>query len=184
MLEVLDIGASGLVAQRVRMDTIADNVLHINTTRNARGEKVPYQRRFVVFSEGQESDASKPGVHAEVKLDDEIAEALNTEGLQTSKKRPFNHNAIWFLRRRLGLPAVKPNGPLPARWEDGAYSVRGAAEAIGVCTGTIHKWLSTGRIRGEQPRKDTPWRVFLTQKDIEELRDYVERVKPSHREVP
>ena len=145
-----------------------------------------YGRRVRSYAEHAQTQRINQRIrelHAEGKLDDEIAEALNTEGLQTSKKRPFNHNAIWFLRRRLGLRAVKPNGPLPARWEDGAYSVRGAAEAIRVCTGTIHKWLSTGRIRGEQPRKDTPWRVFLTQKDIEELQDYVERIKPSHREV-
>jgi SRSO17 transposase len=38
MFDALDIGASGLLAQRARMDTIAGNVANINTTRNARGE--------------------------------------------------------------------------------------------------------------------------------------------------
>ena len=69
MLDVLDMGASGLMAQRVRMDTIAANILHINDTRNASGEKVPYQRRFVVFSPGRDGDSAKPGVQAQVKLD-------------------------------------------------------------------------------------------------------------------
>jgi len=71
MFDALDMGASGLQAQRTRMDTIAGNILHINTTRNERGEKIPYKRRFVVFAPGQEGDTSKPGVHvSQIGLDD------------------------------------------------------------------------------------------------------------------
>ncbi|MDB5290207.1 MAG: flagellar basal-body rod protein FlgC [Phycisphaerales bacterium] len=63
MFDILDMGASGLQAQRTRLDTIAGNILHANTTRNERGEKVPYKRRFVVFAPGRADDPSKPGVH-------------------------------------------------------------------------------------------------------------------------
>ena len=70
MFEILDMGASGLQAQRTRMDAIAGNILNVNTTRNAQGEKVPYRRRFVLFAPGQAHDTSKPGVHVqEIKLD-------------------------------------------------------------------------------------------------------------------
>ena len=65
MFEALDMGASGLTAQRTRMDTIAGNILHANTTRNERGEKVPYKRRFAVFAPGQADDSSKPGIHVQ-----------------------------------------------------------------------------------------------------------------------
>jgi flagellar basal-body rod protein FlgC len=65
MFEVLDMGASGLLAQRTRMDTIAGNILNANSTHNERGEKVPYQRRFVVLAPGQSDDSSKPGVHVQ-----------------------------------------------------------------------------------------------------------------------
>lgn len=67
MFDVLDMGASGLEAQRARLDTIAANILNLNTTRNAQGEKIPYRRRFVVFAAGQ-SDG-KPGVRAKVEID-------------------------------------------------------------------------------------------------------------------
>ncbi|MDB5173876.1 MAG: flagellar basal-body rod protein FlgC [Phycisphaerales bacterium] len=71
MFDILDMGASGLQAQRTRLDTIAGNILHANTTRNERGEKVPYRRRFVVFAPGRADDPSKPGVHvSQVGLDD------------------------------------------------------------------------------------------------------------------
>ena len=69
MLDILDMGASGLQAQRVRMDTIAQNILNVKTTRNAAGQKIPYQRRIAVFSPGQAGDPARPGVHAKVLLD-------------------------------------------------------------------------------------------------------------------
>jgi len=70
MFEVLDIGASGLLAQRTRMDVIAENIANANTTHNAQGEPVPYRRRFAVVVPGRSGDLSKPGVHVrEVRQD-------------------------------------------------------------------------------------------------------------------
>lgn len=63
MFDTLDMGASGLAAQRVRMDTIAGNVLNINTTRRAGPGSGPYQRRFVIFGQGSPDDPSDMGVH-------------------------------------------------------------------------------------------------------------------------
>jgi len=62
MFDSLDIGASALLAQRVRMDTIAGNVANINTTRNERGQPIPYRRRVVTFAPGAPGGASA-GVH-------------------------------------------------------------------------------------------------------------------------
>ncbi len=45
-----DISASGLYAQRVRMDTISSNIANINTTRNPDGSPEPYVRKKAVFS--------------------------------------------------------------------------------------------------------------------------------------
>jgi flagellar basal-body rod protein FlgC len=70
MFSSLETGASGLNAQRVRMDTLSNNLLNMNSTRNARGEVEPYQRRFVVFAPGQKGAPEKPGVHvAQIGLD-------------------------------------------------------------------------------------------------------------------
>jgi flagellar basal-body rod protein FlgC len=63
MFGILDTGASGLEAQRIRMDTIAGNIANMNTTHGPNGEKVPFRRRFVEFAEGRGDDTSKPGVH-------------------------------------------------------------------------------------------------------------------------
>lgn len=49
----LDIGASGLTAQRLRMDTISQNIANVNTTRTEDG--TPYRRKTVVFEERKDT---------------------------------------------------------------------------------------------------------------------------------
>lgn len=50
-----NISASALTAQRLRMDTISQNIANVNTTRTASG--TPYRRKTVVF---QEKEADIP----------------------------------------------------------------------------------------------------------------------------
>lgn len=50
LVRAISAAASGLSAQRVRMDVIAGNIANLNTTRTPGGEG-PYQRRVVLFSE-------------------------------------------------------------------------------------------------------------------------------------
>ena len=63
MFDALDIGASGLTAQRMRLDIIASNIANVNTTHDADGKNNPYRRRFAVLAPGAEGDPKKPGVH-------------------------------------------------------------------------------------------------------------------------
>ena len=51
-LKSMDISASALSAQRVRMDVIAENRANITTTRTANGQ--PYRRRYVVFQQRED----------------------------------------------------------------------------------------------------------------------------------
>ena len=66
MFDVLDMGASGLTAQRTRMNVIAQNILNADTTRYAAGEKVPYRRKFATLSDGR-SASTKAYVSSEEK---------------------------------------------------------------------------------------------------------------------
>lgn len=47
-LDAIDISASGLTAQRLRMDTIASNIANAETTR-VEGEEGPYRRQVVIL---------------------------------------------------------------------------------------------------------------------------------------
>ena len=49
MFDNFNISASGLTAQRLRMDIISENIANVNTTRTEDGG--PYRRKIPVFSE-------------------------------------------------------------------------------------------------------------------------------------
>ncbi len=51
MFNNFNISASGLTAQRTRMDAISDNIANVNTTRTPDGE--PYRRKMPVFNARQ-----------------------------------------------------------------------------------------------------------------------------------
>ena len=57
---VFDISASGLNAQRLRMDATASNLANLNSTRNEKGEPIPYQKKSVVFKTTYESAMNRP----------------------------------------------------------------------------------------------------------------------------
>jgi len=63
MFNAIDISTSGLVAQRVRLNTIAMNIASADVVYDA-AEGGPYQRRSVIFAEGKDSgDRGGEGVH-------------------------------------------------------------------------------------------------------------------------
>lgn len=47
--DVFDIAASGMQAQRIKMDSISSNIANVNTTRNPDGSLGPYIKKEVVF---------------------------------------------------------------------------------------------------------------------------------------
>jgi flagellar basal-body rod protein FlgC len=49
MFDAIDVAASGLTAERVRMDTTAENLANAQTTRGADGQ--PYRRKSVVLEQ-------------------------------------------------------------------------------------------------------------------------------------
>lgn len=70
MSHSISVSTSGLVAQRARMDTIAANIANLHTTRNEKGESVPFQRQIVLFQAAQEYAADgAPKSGAGVKFD-------------------------------------------------------------------------------------------------------------------
>jgi len=52
----MNIAASGLTAQRLRMDTISENIANVNTTRTQHGAGGPYQRKTVLFETITDTD--------------------------------------------------------------------------------------------------------------------------------
>ena len=48
---VFDIAATGMHANRIKMDTVSSNIANVNTTRNEFGEKQVYHKKQVNFKE-------------------------------------------------------------------------------------------------------------------------------------
>ena len=60
MFSGIDASASGLTAERLRMDVISNNIANVNTTRTEGGG--PYQRKYVVFRPRENSGQEFAGV--------------------------------------------------------------------------------------------------------------------------
>lgn len=61
MYGALDISVSGMVAQRIRMDTIAANLANRDSILGANGEVDPFRRRIVVFKPSDPSSTGESG---------------------------------------------------------------------------------------------------------------------------
>ena len=120
-------------------------------------------------------------LNTERKIDAEIAAALIREGFISARGVPFSGDLVHMLRQRWAIPTVKINGKEinPVRWPDGAYSVHGAAVALGITPQTIFKWIRKGRLNGRQLKKGMPWQIDITEEQIEDLKNQVQRQSPS-----
>ena len=70
MFEALDVSASGLVAERIRLNAIASNIANAFTTRDTAGAANPYRRRVAVFRVGMPQTPDGGGVRVEQVVED------------------------------------------------------------------------------------------------------------------
>ncbi len=82
----LRVSASGLSAERLRMDTIASNMANATTTRGENGQ--PYRRKIAVFQENLNKELNKEtGKYEEVPLG---VKAVGVEEDQSSFRRVYD----------------------------------------------------------------------------------------------
>jgi excisionase family DNA binding protein len=144
-----------------------------------------YKRRVISYDQHPDREALEQRLrqlHAQQKMDKEMAATLNEEGFETTTRQPFDVQTVWLLRQRWHLSAAKPNGPHPERWEDGTFSVEGAAAVLGVHPSTIYKWLRRGQLKGEQLGKGLPWKIPLTEQQIVEWQAYIAQHRRSKKQ--
>lgn len=84
MFTAMDISATGLTAERYRMDIISENVANANTTRTADG--TPYRRKIVTYRT-QDTDNSRDFGHV---LDEIVGDG------KTAKTFKARENAIGY----------------------------------------------------------------------------------------
>jgi hypothetical protein len=120
---------------------------------------------------------------AEAKSDVEIAVILMAEGYRAARGEEINSAAVYYMRNLWGIRAHwrYEDGHNPQQWDDGTYSIQGAAAAIGVKVLTVHGWLRRGLLEGKQSAKGAPWKITLTEEEIKRLREYANQVRPGRR---
>lgn len=69
LFNTLRVSASGLSAERLRMDTISSNIANVQTTRGEDGEA--YKRKIAVFQENLNEEMGLMGVKAVAIVEDE-----------------------------------------------------------------------------------------------------------------
>lgn len=139
-------------------------------------------RHAVSYREHSEGDRVQERIgqlHAQRQTDRQIAEVLNAEGYRTTYGQQFRPQNIWYLRGKWGLPNIKESGLRPdrLRWNDGAYTISGVVQAVGVTKGTVHTWLELGRLQGWQLGPYMGWHIDLTADQISALRQQAEHVR-------
>lgn len=85
VFNAMNMSATGMTAQRLRMDTISQNIANINTTRTDSGG--PYRRKIPIFEE------LKPENRFDYILKNHLGEYTNVGGVKVSRivedKAPF-----------------------------------------------------------------------------------------------
>ena len=105
--------------------------------------------------------------HLALRLSDaQIAEALNRQGLHSSRGLPFTPSMIQWIRYRYGVPALCPNRP-------GELTVRQLADRLGVSICFVHYWIQQGVIQARQANDRGPWWITITDQDEQQLHDRV-----------
>jgi len=114
---------------------------------------------------------------------DELVTRLNAAGHRTGHGRPFDIDAVQWIRHAYKIPVPDPYGP-------GEISVAEAARRLGCSTSVIYHWIHTGQLtarRGSASRFCIPWNQQLhagCQRRIEQsghLNPAARRTKPRQR---
>jgi DNA invertase Pin-like site-specific DNA recombinase len=110
--------------------------------------------------------------------DQDIAEILSKEGYKTTMGGEMDREAIWHLRQIWEIDSdKKARRKVTERWDDGSYTLEGAAAVIGVHKRTLYTWMSRGMLSATQSFKHTAWKIQLSEERIAELRDYLLQVR-------
>jgi flagellar basal-body rod protein FlgC len=124
MIHPLDISASALTAQRMRMAAIANNIANLSTTRNEAGEAAPYQPRFVIFQ--TDETATGPLGAAGVKVS-----SVETADVEPRWKYEPNHPDAVQSGPRQGYVAY-PNIDMTKEFVDSLEAARSYEANLGV----------------------------------------------------
>jgi hypothetical protein len=106
--------------------------------------------------------------------DDQIADALNKEGVPSAKGGQFTVSGIRSIRGAHGIPAPQLRHP-------NELTVKQLAGRLGVSAHVVYYWIERGYIKARRVKNGLPFWITLESKEEEELRA---RVAQSYKLAP
>ncbi len=107
---------------------------------------------------------------AQILPDAQIAERLNSEGLQTRTGKVWTYKRVTMIRKQHQIPTACPVDPTGcAARGDSLVPVRQAARQLGVSPSLIHVWIQHGVLASDQRTVQSYRWVRLTAEDIARL---------------
>lgn len=124
MYGALDVSTSALVAQRIRMDTIAGNVANHGTAARPDGKPGPYQRRVPIFAAGNPAEGKRaPGVHVA-----EIVKDPSPPSLRYEPEHPLANDKGYVAYPNVNLAVEMVNAVEAARAYEANITVIGSTK--------------------------------------------------------
>jgi hypothetical protein len=103
---------------------------------------------------------------AEEFSDAQIARILHRKRLRTPKGRSFEAYHVANVRKKHG---IRPGPLVPAQGAD-VYTAEEAGKLLEVDRGTVIRWVEIGLLKGRQVTSGAPWRIVVTQADLQKLK--------------
>jgi DNA invertase Pin-like site-specific DNA recombinase len=98
--------------------------------------------------------------------DAEVVQALNAQGLLSSKGKPFTLSMVKWIRYRYAVPAAHLQRP-------DEITVKQLANQLGVSIHFVHYWIKQGVINARQIDGHGPWWVSLSEQQRHDLQERV-----------
>ncbi len=111
--------------------------------------------------------------------DVEIVMKLGAEGYRASNGGELTKQSIHHLREIWGIESARQERKRTQaqQWEDGTYTLEGAAATLGIHVRTVHVWIKRGMIETKEACKKVALKIVLTEARIAELKEYLGRVR-------
>jgi DNA invertase Pin-like site-specific DNA recombinase len=98
--------------------------------------------------------------------DQEVADALNAQGLRSAKGKPFTVDMIRWIRFKHGIS-------LPQQRRPGEMSVHDVAARLGVRPGVVYYWIRRDIVSARRVNQGSPCWITMDSAKEEELREWV-----------
>jgi hypothetical protein len=105
----------------------------------------------------------------------ETAERLNSEGLLTGAGKPFDRNAVCWVRYTHGLKS-----PLERLLETGKLTIAEMTLQLGLREGTVRQWARDGRLKAKRHGRKAIWLIDPVDEQPEAIQELAARCAQGH----